>query len=400
MNIEQGFTRDRATGLDADTARPRRRLWIVGGAVLLLVLIGAAWMLMRDGGAAPAGAGAAAGAQQAPRVTVIVPASQTVAATVTATGNLAARREMPVGVNGEGGLVSAVLVEPGQWVAAGQTLATIERSVQTQQAAQLAAQIVARRADARIAQTELDRSQALVSRGFISKADLDRKTATRDAANAQVRVAQALLGETQARIGRLNVRSPAAGLVLQRMVEPGQIVGAGAGALFRVARGGEMEMLARVSEQDLARLKVGVPATVTPVGTTTAFAGQIWQLSPIIDPVSRQGIARIALAYAPGLRPGGFASTAITSGSVDAPLLPESAVQSDDKGNFVYIVGADNKVARRSVTIGEVSNAGIAIVAGLNGRERVVASAGAFLNAGDVVVPERIAAAVAPSNAR
>lgn len=134
-----------------------------------------------------------------------------------------------------------------------------------------------------------------------------------------------------------------------------------------------------------------MPATVTPTGTNLGFKGQIWQLSPVIDASSRQGTARIALAYNPALRPGGFAAANIMSGSVDAPLLPESAVQSDAKGNFVYIV-KDGRVERRQVTVGEVSDTGIAISAGLDGTEQVVLSAGAFLNPGDQVVAERQAA--------
>jgi hypothetical protein len=73
-------------------------------------------------------------------------------------------------------------------------------------------------------------------------------------------------------------------------------------------------------------------------------------------------------------------------------LLPESAVLSDDRGNYVYIVDAKNEVARRSVKIGDVSNRGVSIVEGLNGTERVVVSAGAFLNPGDKVRPQRSAA--------
>src|SRR3546814_10880569 len=92
---------------------------------------------------------------------------------------------MPVGVAGEGGMVARVLVDAGDWVNAGQTLAVIERSVQAQQAQQLAAQIDVARADAALAQSELERAQSLVSRGFVSKADIDRKTATRDAARAR-----------------------------------------------------------------------------------------------------------------------------------------------------------------------------------------------------------------------
>jgi HlyD family secretion protein len=153
-----------------------------------------------------------------------------------------------------------------------------------------------------------------------------------------------------------------------------------------------MEMLARVSEQDLARLHVGVPAAVIPTGTTTRFNGRIWQLSPVIDPATRQGTARIALAYDPALRPGGFANAEIMSGTAEAPLLPESAVLSDAKGNFVYTVSPKGQVIRRDVKIGDVSDRGIAIASGLSGNEQVVLSAGAFLNPGDSVVAQRQAA--------
>ena len=261
--------------------------------------------------------------------------------------------------------------------------------MQVQEGASLAASINVARADAALAQSELDRAKALVARGFISRADIDRKTATRDAANARVKVAQAQYGEAGARINRLAIRAPAAGLVLTRAVEPGQVVGAGSGTLFRLAKGGEMELAARLAEQDLSRLHVGNVADVTPVGTSTAFRGQIWQLSPIIDPQTRQGVARIALSYNPALRPGGFATAAISSGTAAAPLLPESAVQSDAAGNYVYLLSADNAVQRRSVKVGNVSDSGITVTSGLTGTERVVLSAGAFLNPGDKVIPVR-----------
>jgi RND family efflux transporter MFP subunit len=304
------------------------------------------------------------------------------------TGTLAARREMPVGIAGEGGMVSRVLVEAGDRVQAGQTLATVERSVQVEQTNQTAAQVAAARADAAIASSNLERARALVGRGFISKADLDQKTATRDAAVARVKLAQAQLGEARARLGRLDVRAPTDGLVLTRSVEAGQIVGPTSGALFKIAERSELELLARLAEQDLARLSVGATAQVTPVGSNRSFNGQIWQLSPVIDPTTRQGVARIALHYDPALRPGGFASTTIISGKTLAPVLPESAVMSDDKGNFVYVIDRDSKVVRRDVKTGQVSDMGIAIVSGLDGRERVVFSAGAFLSPGDKVVPE------------
>jgi RND family efflux transporter MFP subunit len=363
----------------------RKRVIMIVAAVAAAILI--AVVALGLGGDEPAPK--ATQAQAVPTVSVVVPGRQQVARSVAATGSLAARRDMPVGVAGEGGMVMRVLVEPGQWVGAGQTLAVIERSVQSQEAQQQSASIAVARADARLAQQELERAQALVSRGFVSKADVERRIATRDAANARVRVAEAQLGQTRARIGRLDIRSPAAGLVLDRMVEPGQIVSAGSGALFRIAMGGQMELKAQLSENDLAAVSVGSTATVTPVGTSQSFTGTVWQISPVVDPQSRQGTARVALAYDPALRPGGFASVEIVSGMQEAPVLPESAILSDDKGNYVYVVGRDNKVQRRPVKSGAVTPRGIAIVEGLSGNERVVLRAGGFLNPGETVRPER-----------
>ena len=185
---------------------------------------------------------------QIPTVSVVVPGRQTVSHLITATGSLAARREMPVGVAGQGGLITRVLVDPGDWVKAGQVLATVDRSVQTQTAASLAAQVNVAQSDARLAQANLDRAQKLVSDGFISKADIDQLTATRDGAIAKVHVAQAQLAEARAQNAQLDIRAPAAGLVLTRGAEPGQIVNQSGGALFRMAKDGEIELDARLPE--------------------------------------------------------------------------------------------------------------------------------------------------------
>lgn len=391
MNRETGSFKSSDTLVVVDRSRRRRMLLIAAALVLVVVLI-AAYVMMRSGDSAPAagqGGGAAGNAAQAPTVTIVVPGRQSVSRSISATGTLGARVDMPVGVAGEGGMVTRVLVQPGQWVGAGEPLAVVDRSVQSQEAAQLAAAVQVARADAALAQNELNRAEALVDRGFISKAEIDRKRAARDAAAARVRVAQAQHNAARARIGRLDIRSPAAGLVLERNVEPGQVVSAGSGALFRVAQGGAMELLARLSESDLTGLPVGAPAIVTPVGTDQRFNGNVWQVSPVINEQNRQGIARIALPYDRALRPGGFASVQILAGSQEAPVLPESAILSDERGTYVYVVNSNNKVERRPVKTGAVTPAGIAIVEGLTGQEAVVLRAGGFLNPGQTVRPQR-----------
>src|SRR6185436_9663171 len=164
-------------------------------------------------------------------------------------------------------------VDAGSWVQACQVLAVVDRSVQAQQAAQLASQVEAARANAALAQSNYERAVALQDRGFVSKAEIDSKKATRDAANAQVRVAQAQLGATRAQIGQLNVVAPHSGLVLARSVEIGQIVSPGSPALFRLAQGGDMEMRAQLSQQDIAFVHTGMQASVTPIGLDRSFSG-------------------------------------------------------------------------------------------------------------------------------
>jgi RND family efflux transporter MFP subunit len=365
---------------DEQDRRSRRWIWIV--AVVVGVLIVAIWFFVHSGNKEAA---AGADTAQVPVVTVVVPGRSTVAGEISATGSLAARRSMPVGSVGEGGEVREIRVEAGDWVQQGQVLAVIDRSVQAQAAASQSAQVDVAAADARIAQSNLDRGLRLVDRGFISKADVDRLTATRDAAVARVNVARATLGQLRAQNARLNIVAPASGLVLERNVELGQVVSGGSGVLFRLAKGGEMELLAALSEDDLAALKVGVEAKVTPVGSGRTFIGQVWQLSPVIDTNTRQGTARVALKFDPALRPGGFASAVIESGAVVAPMLPESAIQNDAKGAFVYVVDNAGKVHRRPVTTGLVTAKGITLKSGLNGTEKVVLRAGGFLNDGDKV---------------
>jgi len=391
MNRETHFASS-DTLVVVDRSKRRRNIIIAIVAVAAIALL--AFMFLGGGSKdqAASDAAAAEGRGQIPTVSVVVPGRSQVARVVTASGALAARRDQPIGVAGEGGLVRAVLVDAGSWVNQGQVLATIDRSVQSQTAAQLAAQVQAARADAALAQNEYERSQALVGRGFVSKADLDRKKAARDAAAARVNVAQAQLNATRAQIGRLDIRAPTSGLILARNVEVGQIVGPGAGALFRLAKGGEMEMKAQMSQQDLAFVKAGMPASVTPIGSDRSFTGSVWQVAPIIDPTSRQGEVRIAIPYDPAVRPGGFAEAKIAAGGTTAPLLPQSAVLSDDKGNYVYIINSKNEVERRNIKIGNVDDQGVTIAEGITGQESVVLSAGPFLNPGQKVSPKRQAA--------
>ena len=115
---------------DSESKGGRTRIVIILAVVVVALLIGG-WFYLSATNEAPAPVDAGS---QAADITVMKPGRGAIEGTITATGTIAARRSLPVGVVGEGGRVVSVNVEQGQWVNAGQVLASIDRSVQNQQA--------------------------------------------------------------------------------------------------------------------------------------------------------------------------------------------------------------------------------------------------------------------------
>jgi RND family efflux transporter MFP subunit len=165
----------------------------------------------------------------------------------------------------------------------------------------------------------------------------------------------------------------------------GQTANPGGEALFRLASGGEIEMRGQVAEQDMAVLSVGQPADVRLVGSAQPFEGYVRLLGAVIDAVTRLGDIRISLKPNPALRPGAFARGSVVVSKAERPILPQTAVLSDIKGPYVYVVGTDNRVERRDVQVGGTMSAGIIITKGLSGNERIVTTAAGFLRQGEKV---------------
>ncbi len=146
MNMEAGIDGQSSQYADFDEGNARRRKMIIVASLVALVIVLLTLVAMRFMKKPVEKV-----ADTAPGITVIVPGRHSITTEIPAVGNISARRDMPVGVAGEGGRVLRVLVEPGDWVKAGQTLAVIDRSVQVQQAAAQAATIRQQMADAALA---------------------------------------------------------------------------------------------------------------------------------------------------------------------------------------------------------------------------------------------------------
>jgi RND family efflux transporter MFP subunit len=365
-------------------SRSRARLmWTLGALAVLLLVVLVAWKLF--GGTGKPAQSTLADRGAVPLISVIVPALQPVTSSVSFTGAIAARYDMPIANEGDTGRIVAVYVEAGDHVKRGQILAKIDDSVLIQQANRLAASLEQAQAQAALSAAEYKRALGVEAAGALSAEDIEKRRATAVTDAANVKVVAAQLAEAKARLERTRISAPIEGTVLTRSTEVGQIASPGGAALFRVASGGEVEMRGQIAEQDLAQVKIGQAATVYLTGIARPFSGTVRLLGAVIDPATRLGDIRIKLQPDPALRPGAFARAEVAVDKAQRPVLPQTAVLADSNGSYVLIVSPDNKVERHPVRVSGVTDAGAIISSGLTGNERVVATAGGFLRDGEQV---------------
>jgi HlyD family secretion protein len=371
-----------ASGPGAQQPRAARR-WVIPVIVAVLALLVAVilWRsLHRKAALAPL-----AQQENIPLISVLTPGVQPVTSSVTFTGAIAARYDMPIGNDGDTGRIVGVYVQPGDHVQKGQLLAKLNDGVLIPQVDRLRASLEQAQAQAALSAAEYRRAQGVEAAGALSAEDIEKRRATEVTDAANVKVVAAQLAEAEARVSRTRIVAPVAGTVLTRHAEVGQIANPGGDALFRIASNGEVEMRGQLAEQDIAQVKVGDPASVQITGLPQSFPGKVWLLGAIIDPQSRLGEIRIALAPDPALRPGAFARGTVTLSKAMRPVVPQTSVLTDSNGSYVYIVNAQDRAERRAVTVANTSDRGAVIASGLTGKERVVTTAAGFLREGEEV---------------
>jgi RND family efflux transporter MFP subunit len=332
--------------------------------------------------------------RDAPAVTVTEAARSAAPTTVSITGTIGARYDTPIGAEGDAGRVAAVYVEAGDHVKRGQLLARIDTALLVPQVANLQASLDLARAESELAAAEYRRAVAVGKSGALSTEETERRRSSAVTGEAKVKVAAAQLAEAQARLARAEVRAPADGVILTRTVEVGQTVSPGGSPLFRMAEGDEVELRGDVAETDLPLLKVGEAVDVRLTGNDKVYPGRVRLLGAVIDPQTRLGMIRVSLAPDPNLRPGAFARADVTVSNAQRIVLPQTAVLTDDKGTYVLVVNSADKIERRPVHVSGMVQNGVTIADGVAATDRVVATAGAFLQVGETVKPVTAPASV------
>jgi HlyD family secretion protein len=192
-------------------------------------------------------------------------------------------------------------------------------------------------------------------------------------------------------MSKMAVTAPVSGIVLERNVRPGDLSAGGATPWFRLARDGQIELSANLSESDLARVRPGQSATVTlPNGVTVQ--GHVRIISPQVNPQTKLGEVRILLPVRSDIRAGGFGRAVFDDAAGEGLAVPEAAVRYDADGASVMVVGADNRVKRVPVQAGARGSGLVQLAKGPPAGTRVVANSASLLLDGDLVRPQEGAA--------
>lgn len=247
----------------------------------------------------------------------------------------------------------------GGYVARGQVIAVLAQGQQT-------AQLAAARAQAREAEQQLARIQALKDRGFATNASLDSQRAL--AASARAQSAEAI-----ASIGDRVIRAPFSGYASLRTVSAGAVVSAGT-EIATISDISQIKLDFPVPETMLAAIRPGQTIRARAAAyPDTPFSGTIATIDPVIDPATRSVMVRALLANGDRrLKPGMLLTVAIEAAARDAPSVPEQAVVGQGAERFVFLIGQDNVVKRVPVEIGGRQAGRLEIRKGLRAGQRIV----------------------------
>ncbi|MEX6505296.1 efflux RND transporter periplasmic adaptor subunit [Jiella sp. M17.18] len=338
-----------------------------------------------DKAAAPAPAGASAPAAKPASLTVTTDTvkSGPVAGSVLATGTVAAHREVALGAEASGLLLTDVLVRQGDHVEAGEVVARLDDSLLKAEIAEQDAAIASAKATLASAEASNARGQKLVKTGAVSaETAQDRETtvATSQAALAQ---AEAVRRTLEVQLARTEIKAPFAGVVSARPAVPGGIVQQST-EIVRIQEDGALEARVDVPEQYLSAIRPGAPATVTGPDKTAVTAA-VTSVDQTVDATSHLGTVVIALGSDSRFKAGMFVSAAIQTGGTDALTVAQSALTWKDGKTAVFKLAGDDTVALTPVTTGQRAGGRVAVAGNLAAGDRVVASGAGFLDDGNRV---------------
>jgi len=282
------------------------------------------------------------------------------------------------------GVLQAIYVDEGMAVRAGQSLALMDGSDLQERLQELKANLRSAEAELQRSRAELSFNEPLYSQGAISLNDINRFRSEYQVRRMAVKAAADRLAQRRVERDELVVRAPFDGVISQRYADPGAFVtptttassslGATSSSIVEVARG--LEVIAKVPESDIGRLRVGMPASVRVDSfPDRRYAARVRQIAPRAVKTNNVTSFEVKLSLqqpAPELRIGMTADVDFSTGQLQArTLVPTVAIVTEEGRPGVLVVGPDQQPSFRPVELGASSGRDSQILKGLDPDTRI-----------------------------
>ncbi len=253
------------------------------------------------------------------------------------------------------GYIDAVFVDRGDRVKKGQLVALVRPSDLPDQLAAARGSLAQVSSSAALARTNFERAEKLAPTGVVSQQELQQSSAALASAEAAQSAAKSQIAALATRLGETRIESPIEGVVSQRRLDPGALVGPpGGGAIVTVARIDRLRVFITINERDAARMAVGKEAHVElDAMPGKSYTGTVVRVAPAFDPVTRTLDAEVQLPNDAGeLRAGMYGRASVrVELHPHVPVVPVNAILISEAQKYVFVVNG-TKVSRRPVQIG------------------------------------------------
>ncbi|MDE8653127.1 efflux RND transporter periplasmic adaptor subunit [Novosphingobium album (ex Liu et al. 2023)] len=345
-----------------------------------------------------------------PTVTVLTPEADAGGGTLVLPGTIQAFNSAPIYAR-TNGYVRRWLVDIGDHVRAGQTLAILDAPEIDQQLAQAEADFQTARANQGLAATTARRWDALLAQDAVSRQEADEKRGDLAARSALSNAALANVRRLRALQGFTRLSAPFAGVVTSRSAQIGALVVAGNAAsqpLFTVSDVSRMRIFVRVPQGNSASVKPGMSATLSlPEFPGRSFTATMTRSAQAVDAQSGAVLVELQAPNPDGaLKPGAyarvsFATSAGTGQAAGATLsLPGSTILYGNDGPRLAVVDGRNRVSLKPITIVRDDGAKVFVSGAISARDRVIDTPPDSIRDGDEVRVQKAPAAPEKSPAK
>jgi multidrug efflux system membrane fusion protein len=387
-----------------------RSRWTLAAAVAVVALCGYfGWRHFYGADAGTAGPGAAKSVQAPTPVPVTIAPAK--------------KADFPVYLNGLGavepyqtvlirsrvdGAIVKIAFKQGQMVKQGDVIAQVDPRPYQAALDQALAKKTQDQASLRDAQLNLQRYAGLAKQDSVSLQQLDTQQATVDQLTAQIKGDQAIIDNAQTQVDYTTIRSPLTGKTGFRLVDAGNIVhAADTTGIVTIVQLQPISVVFTAPEEDVPQINKALAAGVAPVtalssdGLKTLSQGHLSVVNAAIDPASGAIGMKATFENADGaLWPGLSVSTRLLVDTLkQVTVVPDGAVERGPDGLYAFVVGGDNKVATRAITVGQEGDGQSVVLTGLTAGETVVTAGQYRLVQGSLVQSSAASAAAPPAGA-